>query len=305
LVKPIDQPESIELEQGCAFNATRRSGKRHQGLVMPIEAIEPRRLYRQVADQLRRLIDSGEFTVGGRLPAERELSIQLGVSRPTVREALIALEVDGRVRIRVGSGIYVLPAVAAKTGTGQPDSTMAGPFEILQARALIEGAVAEHAARIVTPAAIAELDQVLNGMRNTAHPGAQSIGLDRAFHVAIASMLGNDAVTKVVADLFDQRINPYFARLASYFESADSWQAALSEHAALRDRLAAGDAIGAKAAMQAHLQQSQIRFSETFGEVHPDPPKRTVVRQPARRRTRAAMTAQTSLETTKPRRTEP
>ena len=72
---------------------------------MPLAAIEPRRLYRQVADQLRQLIADGEYPVGSRLPTERELAEKLGVSRPTVREALIALEVEGRLRIRVGSGI--------------------------------------------------------------------------------------------------------------------------------------------------------------------------------------------------------
>ncbi|TIX85399.1 MAG: FadR family transcriptional regulator, partial [Mesorhizobium sp.] len=71
---------------------------------MPIQAVEPRRLYRQIADQLRQLIDAGEFAVGERLPTEREPADQLGISRPTVREALIALEVEGRIRIRVGSG---------------------------------------------------------------------------------------------------------------------------------------------------------------------------------------------------------
>src|SRR6185436_8232886 len=81
---------------------------------VPLEAVEARRLYRQVADQLRALIDSGEYAVGSRLPTERDLAEQLKVSRPTVREALIALEVEGRVRIRVGSGIYVTePADAA------------------------------------------------------------------------------------------------------------------------------------------------------------------------------------------------
>ena len=70
-------------------------------------AIQPRRLYRQVADQIRTLIESGEFAVGERLPGERELAEKLGVSRPTIREALIALEVEGLVHIRMGSGIYV------------------------------------------------------------------------------------------------------------------------------------------------------------------------------------------------------
>ena len=64
---------------------------------MPLQAIEPQRLYRQIAEQLRAGIVSGEYAVGARLPAERDLAKQLGVSRPSVREALIALEVEGWV----------------------------------------------------------------------------------------------------------------------------------------------------------------------------------------------------------------
>lgn len=231
---------------------------------MPIEAIEPRRLYRQVAEQLRSLMDSGEFAIGSRLPAERDLAIQLGVSRPTVREALIALEVDGRVRIRVGSGIYVLPP-PAESSPAQA-APLAGPFAILEARALFEGAVARKVALAATASDIRNLDCVLDDMRGKQHPGPDSIAVDRAFHVAVADILGNDAITAVVADLFDQRINPYFAQLARHFEDAGSWLAALREHQEIRDCLARNDADAACAAMQAHLGQSQIRFSRTFGE---------------------------------------
>ncbi len=72
---------------------------------MPIQTVEPQRLYRQIAEQLRQLMASGEFAVGSRLPAERDLALQLGVSRPSVREALIALEVEGMIEVRTGSGI--------------------------------------------------------------------------------------------------------------------------------------------------------------------------------------------------------
>ena len=121
---------------------------------MPLEAVEARRLYRQVADQLRALIDSGEYGVGDRLPTERELAEQLKISRPTVREALIALEVEGRVRIRVGSGIYVSEPAAPS----QPvPAEIEGPFELLRAREFIEGAIAEQAARVATDLAMIEL----------------------------------------------------------------------------------------------------------------------------------------------------
>src|SRR4051794_39006949 len=76
---------------------------------MPLQAVESQRLYRQIAEQLRGLISGGEFPAGSRLPAERDLARQLGVSRPSVREALIALEVEGWIEVRVGSGVYVRP----------------------------------------------------------------------------------------------------------------------------------------------------------------------------------------------------
>ena len=69
---------------------------------MPLQTVEPQRLYRQIAGQLRKLITAGEFVVGARLPAERDLARQLGVSRPSVREALIAMEVEGWVEVRSG-----------------------------------------------------------------------------------------------------------------------------------------------------------------------------------------------------------
>ena len=77
---------------------------------MPLQAVEPQRLYRQIAEQIRQLVAAGEFAVGSRLPAERDLARQLGVSRPSAREALIALEVEGWVEVRSGSGVYVLDA---------------------------------------------------------------------------------------------------------------------------------------------------------------------------------------------------
>src|SRR5258705_3845667 len=104
---------------------------------MPFQSIEPRRLYRQIADQIRTLIKSGEFPAGARLPPERDLAKQLGVSRPSVREALIALEVEGLVEVRIGSGIYVQPGGIAKAMHGMHDAE-AGPFELLRARYVIE-----------------------------------------------------------------------------------------------------------------------------------------------------------------------
>lgn len=237
---------------------------------MPLEAVESPRLYRQIADQLRHLIDRREYPAGGRLPPERELAEKLGVSRPSVREALIALEVEGRVRIRMGSGVYVVdrpaghPALAALA-----EEAPEGPFEVLKARELIESAVCAEAGSTAGPEDIASLDDILARMRHPGLTGDELVALDRSFHVAIASILGNAVLARFVGMLFDQRINPYFRQLASYFENADSWREAVEEHRDIRDAIAAGRGDAAQAAMRRHLQRSQERFSQSFGEGPP------------------------------------
>ena len=231
---------------------------------MPLEAVEARRLYRQIADQLRALIDSGEYAVGSRLPTERDLAEQLKVSRPTVREALIALEVEGRVRIRVGSGIYVIEP-AALASPLPTSATIEGPFEVLRAREFIEGAIAEQAARVATAADIERIDASLVAMATVQHPGEPSMIHDRAFHIAVTGSLDNAVLVRVVGELFDQRLNPYFAKLAHYFENPESWRAALAEHYAIRDAIAAHDPPAAGIAMRNHLACSQERFAQSFG----------------------------------------
>src|SRR3954468_22998385 len=99
---------------------------------MPIHAVESRRLYRQIADQIAALIEKGEYGAGSRLPPESDLAKQLGVSRPSVREELIALEVEGYVEVRVGSGVYVTPERAVAAAESLPADS--GPFELIRAR---------------------------------------------------------------------------------------------------------------------------------------------------------------------------
>src|SRR5689334_18325649 len=112
---------------------------------MPLQAVDNRRLYRQIADQIAALIENGEYGSGQRLPPERDLARQLGVSRPSVREALIALEVEGYVEVRVGSGVYVLGRPRASAAPKLPADS--GPFELIKARWLIEAECAALAAK--------------------------------------------------------------------------------------------------------------------------------------------------------------
>lgn len=228
-------------------------------------ALEPRRLYRQVADQIRVLIETGELKPGERLPAERELAERFCVSRPTVREALIVLEVEGHIQIRVGSGVYVSRRPAGDERILPADDSD-GPFEILQARCIIESAIAEEAARRITPASLARLTAILDRMEESLEDAPRAMACDRAFHTAIAETLGNSALMRFTGLIYDRRMTPCFERLASYFEGPHTWRQALEEHRAICNAIAAGDPAAAREAMREHLTLSQQRFSESFAE---------------------------------------
>src|SRR5688572_18921718 len=129
---------------------------------MPLQAVENRRLYRQIADQIAALIERGEYAAGARLPPERDLARQLGVSRPSVREALIALEVEGYVEVRVGSGVYVLGSRGASSRAALSEDS--GPFELIKARWLIEAECAALAAKHGTRAQVRAIEEALQEM---------------------------------------------------------------------------------------------------------------------------------------------
>jgi DNA-binding FadR family transcriptional regulator len=227
---------------------------------MPFQSIEPRRLYRQIADQIRTLIRSGEFTAGARLPPERDLAKQLGVSRPSVREALIALEVEGLVEVRIGSGIYVqamndraaLPAAEAE----------AGPFELLRARYVIEAECAALAAKSGRKSQVQAISDALDQMQAEFDSGQhQQLTGDRLFHMRIAEATGNGALVAVVKMLWDERTGPLYKQLEHHYDSPALWGNAMAEHRAVYAAIASKDAKGARTAMRRHLNQAYKRFS--------------------------------------------
>ena len=247
---------------------------------MPIHAIEPRRLYRQIADQLRTLISDGEYPVGSRLPPERDLSAQLGVSRPSVREALIALEVEGLIEVRMGSGIYVLPA---DPKSARPVSAE-GPLEIIRARQMIESELAAHAARHMTKAQVAGLRDAIGVMEAQVADGQMPTRGDRLFHVRIAAASDNSVLLRVVGELWDERGNPLFTQLGSHFETVSSWSLAIAEHRAVVDAIASNNPEAAREAMSTHLARSHDRFTASWtadAAGAPRSPRRTGARKTA------------------------
>lgn len=234
---------------------------------MPLQAVEPQRLYRQIAEQLRSLIASGEFPLGSRLPAERDLARQFGVSRPSVREALIALEVEGVIDVRTGSGIYVVqpgPRTGRIAAPAPYDPAEWGPLELMRARELVEGEVAALAARHARKTDIVAMTSALAQMRDEAAAGIVPRDGDEAFHTAVAQGCGNEVLRDTVHGYWKARRGPLFERLGDYFENPASWNAALLEHAAVLEAVRAHDAAAARDAMQSHLKKAYIRYSASW-----------------------------------------
>jgi GntR family transcriptional regulator, transcriptional repressor for pyruvate dehydrogenase complex len=230
---------------------------------MPLQAAEPRRLYRHIAAQLRLLIQRGDYAVGTRLPAERELASRLEVSRPSVREALIALEVEGFVEVRPGSGIHVIAHKRAASARRIAASTF-GPFEVIRARQLIEGELAALAAERADKAQVAALRESIAAMKRDIAAAVAPVRGDRLFHIGIAQAADNGPLLRTVAELFDERHNPVFEQLGQHFENGRSWRKAVLEHQAVVAAIAKGDADAARLAMHLHLQHSQDRLAQAW-----------------------------------------
>ena len=223
---------------------------------MPLQAVEPRRLYRQIAEQIAQLIASGEFLPGSRLPAERELAASLGVSRASVREAIISLEIGGLVEVRVGTGIFVTRIAGPRQTAGDEGP---GPFELLDARKLIEGEIAALAAAHSQPSDIDALRHSVRDMEAAIGDFAQREAIDREFHLRVAKATGNGSLELVVGGLWDQRAE-LWGRMQHHFHTAELAQKTIEDHDAIVGAIAAHDADAARAAMHRHLSRVAREF---------------------------------------------
>lgn len=212
------------------------------------------RLYQDLARRLMAEIASGHYAVGDRLPAERELSASYNVSRPTVREAMIALEVQGLVEVRLGSGAYV------KSLRGQQDRPgfAITAFELAEARLLFEGEAAALAAQHVNEAELAEMARLLAQIEAENAKAGEGVSpkaekADRAFHLAVARASRNAAIVDAVERLWDMReVSPESALLHHRAREANV-RPVVDQHQAVLDALRQRDADAARGAMRAHL----------------------------------------------------
>jgi DNA-binding FadR family transcriptional regulator len=240
---------------------------------MALEAIHKGRLYSQIADRLCELIRAGDYPPGSFLPSERELAAALDVSRSSVREALIALEVLGVVNVRVGAGMEVLrvpDAVATRAMMGQmvrinlaePDpellvtldlSAEIPPFALLQARRLVEPETAALAARHATSAQIEILRAAFKRNLRDNREGSRTNPGDRQFHIAIAQASGNPAYEMLITLLLGHRYGTLFQHLQRLYTPEDMPVRSEQEHWEVLKAIVAGDPDLARARMAEHL----------------------------------------------------
>ena len=207
------------------------------------------RLYRKIAQGIIELIDSGSYPPGSRLPPERELATQFDVSRPTIREAVIALEATGRVTVKTGSGVYVSANAQSLAIDGK-----ASPFELMESRILIEGEAAAQAASLITPEQLAQLADELDAMaRENAAQGLGKDTADRRFHTIIAEATNNRVLMGVIQSLWHAQESVDHIRDVHQAVCQKNPRIRLKEHRAIYDALARGDSAGARAAMRQHF----------------------------------------------------
>ena len=216
---------------------------------MPIQK-KPSRLYQRVANTLARDIRAEKLVPGQRLSAERDLAQRFDVSRPTIREAIIALEIIGLVDVRKGSGVYVRDESAS---TGKMSELDIGPFELIEARTLFEGEIAALAAKLVTDDQIKGLEAILDDMEQENRDDVSGELADRDFHLSIARITNNSAIVGALEYLWDVRYHsPLCIRLMGMVR-ATGIKPIIQEHQTVIDAIASRDPEKAKFAMREHL----------------------------------------------------
>lgn len=222
-----------------------------------LRVVRPRRLYEQVADHVRELVLNGTFPPGSALPPERELAEIIGVSRPSIREALIALEVMGLVESRQGGGNYVRAdaSVLRMIPLAKGRDLGPGPIEQFEARRAIELACAKLAAQRATEEDILNLERCLARMRDLVARNVSPAAEHRYFHTTLASISQNHIFASTIAELWRVRDGELWDTLRQKVDNVESWQLGIAFRARLIEAIRHRKPGAAVAIMRDHFNR--------------------------------------------------
>jgi len=211
---------------------------------------------RHVSDHLQQLILRGGLRPGDRLPSQRELSLQLGVSRPSLREAMTMLETMGLVTIRVGSGAYV--ASAEGRAPLWRFSDRCSPRDVYEARYGLESYAAKLVARMADAQGVARLAACVEAMR--AALGNQDIvamaDADARFHDLLFELCGNPVLAGMYRPVRDLMVETQRLPMIRWTRLEDT----LREHVDLLAKIRARNAAAAERSMKHHIRSAAKRF---------------------------------------------
>jgi DNA-binding FadR family transcriptional regulator len=217
------------------------------------------RRYLEIAQFLADQITQGKYAVGDRLPPERNLAQTLSVSRTTVREALLALEIMKYIEIKVGAGVFVLDE-KQREQPALPELESISPMDVLAARRLIEGETAALAATATTPGKADQLERELNKMQKAIDDVPAFDEADARFHEIIANMAGNDLLMTFVSSLWRMRESAMWSRWYAQTRNRPNRMRAIQDHEDILRAIRRGLPDVARTAMQSHLDILVDRF---------------------------------------------
>lgn len=248
------------LESGAAAGDPGR--RRAQWTALAVEAVRPRRLYAQIAEQIETLLRQQNLRPGDRLPPEKVLARALGISRLSLREAMIALESAGLIEVRVGSGTYVRAIMPP--GYSFPwsrhDDPGPGVREQFVARKLVEPEVAALAALNATADEIAALDASVARAERQFRAGETADDEDYAFHVGLAEASRNSVLAAFVRQLWDMRRNQMWRTLRGRVVKPAHRLAVIDDRRAVLAALRRRDPTAARTAIKRFLARAERRY---------------------------------------------
>ncbi|MDO9525224.1 MAG: FCD domain-containing protein [Gemmobacter sp.] len=225
---------------------------------MPFSPIHPEKLSQAVVRQIEKLILRGILRPGERLPAERELSERLGVSRPSLREAVAELQDRGLLASRAGAGVYVAEVFGSAFAPALVDlirSDDEAVFDYVSFRRDMEGLAAERAAQFGSDTDLAVIDtlfskmEAAHGKRNP----ADEAELDADFHLAIVEASHNVIMLHMMRSMYDLLRAGVFYNRQTMFRQRITRETLLDQHREINAALQARDPKGARAAVEGHL----------------------------------------------------